>query len=398
MLFQYTGIAPSGSKTKGTVEAESYSEALNQLKEKKILVSSLKQVGAQGQFSLTAKQPGYEDFEYITSELSLLLSNGVRVDKALRILSRAKAGSHTGDVIQKILEKINKGHRLSEAFGQFPDYFDELYVNLIRIGEETATLPEVFNGLSEDMKFKVALTKKIKGAIAYPLVILVVCVLSIVFIFNFVVPNLAVMFEDAQNLPMYTQAILSLSDWFINYQQYLLVALVAAGGVMAYYWRNPKFSAYRSNLMAEFPGLRELFTQTQRIKFCSSVVLMLKAGVKIDVAVAHACNNVKSSALKKEINFALTNLKQGEAISSALSASRLFPDYYLSLLEVGEQSARLDMVFQEINDRSKSDFESSVSKAITLIEPILILVMGGIVGGVVVTMMLSITSVSDVGF
>lgn len=397
MLFNYKGIAQSGAQVNGIIDSQSKTHALSELKNQQILVINLSEAAAGTNLFSKSAKPSYKDFEFITSELSLLLDNGVKIDKALSILARAKVGSPAGIIIETISSQINQGKSLAEAFAEFPDHFDSLYVNLIKIGEETATLPEVFAGLSTNMKFKVALQQKISQALAYPLVILSVCLLAIFFIFNFVVPNMSGMFREQENLPFYTELILTLSDWLIAYQHLLFLAVLAAVAGVYINWHDSKFKTARENLLADLPIIKSLFVQTERIKFCSGVVLMLKAGIKIDNAVALACGNVKSDLLKKEINYSLKQIKQGEPIAQALSSSSLFPDFYLSLIEVGEQSGKLDSVFNEITTRSRTEFELSVSKVISIIEPLLILVMGGIVGSVVVTMMLSITTVNDIG-
>jgi len=397
MLFNYKGIAKSGAQVEGVVEAQSQELAISELKEKSILVIKISPANAQVGFFARSTKPTFKDFEFITSELSLLLSNGVKVDKALNILAKAKVGTSAGVIVDAISSKINKGASLSEAFGDYPEHFDKLYINLIKIGEETATLPEVFSGLATNMKFKVALQQKISQSMAYPIVILSVCLLAIFFIFNFVVPNMSSMFREQENLPIYTSLILAISDWLLAYQ-HLLYLSVAGLAIFTYInWQNAKFKTYRENLLGDLPILNKLFIQTERIKFCSGVVLMLKAGIKIDTAVALACGNVKSSLLKKEIDFSLQQITHGEPIAQALSTSSLFPSFYLSLIEVGEESGKLDSVFNEITTRSRTEFELSVSKVISIIEPVLILVMGGIVGSVVVTMMLSITTVNDIG-
>jgi len=397
MLFNYKGVAESGAQVSGVIDAQSQEQAINELKSKRILVVKISAANAQTSLFSASTKPSFKDFEFITSELSLLLANGVKIDKALSILVKAKVGTSTGVIVDSISTKINKGGSLADAFGEYPEHFDKLYVNLIKIGEETATLPEVFSGLSANMKFKVALQQKVSQSLAYPLVILSVCLMAIFFIFNFVVPNMATMFREQENLPFYTALILAISDWLIAYQHFLY--LFIAGLIFMTYvnWHNKKFKLYRENLLGDLPILKKLFVQTERIKFCSGVVLMLKAGIKIDNAVALACGNVKSNLLKKEIDFSLQQITHGEPIAQSLATSQLFPSFYLSLIEVGEQSGKLDTVFDEITTRSRTEFELSVSKVISIIEPVLILVMGGIVGSVVVTMMLSITTVNDLG-
>ncbi|PCI59280.1 MAG: secretion system protein [Gammaproteobacteria bacterium] len=397
MLFKYKGIAQSGAQVNGIIDSSSKELAISELKQQQVLIISIAEAAPGSSLFTKQSKPTYKDFEFITSELSLLLDNGVKIDKALSILAKAKVGSSAGFVVEAISAKINQGSSLAAAFAEFPDYFDGLYVNLIKIGEETATLPEVFSGLAINMKFKVALQQKIMQALTYPLVILSVCLLAIFFIFNFVVPNMAVMFREQEHLPFYTALILAISDWLVAYQHLLFIGVAIAITALYLNWQNPKFKKSRENLLADLPIIKSLFVQTERIKFCSGVLLMLKAGIKIDNAVALACGNVKSSLLQKEINFSLKEIKQGQPIAKALSSSSLFPDFYLSLIEVGEQSGKLDTVFNEITTRSRTEFDLSVSRLINIIEPLLILVMGGIVGSVVVTMMLSITSVNDIG-
>ncbi len=136
---------------------------------------------------------------------------------------------------------------------------------------------------------------------------------------------------------------------------------------------------------------------SQRIKFCSSIVLMLRSGIKIEQAINLACNNVSNITLAKELRYSLQSIKRGDGIAYSLSSSSLFPDFYLSLIEVGEESASLDSVFDEIVQRSRSEFDAAIARTLTIFEPLLILIMGGIVGSVVITMMLSITTVTGMG-
>lgn len=397
MFYNYKGISESGAQIAGNLEAGSELEAIELLKKKKILVISIGEASETGFSFLKNTKPTYQDFEFITSELSLLLHNGIKIDKALSILARAKAGTSSGAVIEAILGRLNKGDSISAAFSEYPDFFDFLYINLIKIGEETATLPEVFAGLASNMKFKLALRQKISQALIYPAVILTVCLMSIFFIFNFVVPNMSSIFREQDNLPVYTSLILAISDWLVVYQYYLFAGIAAFVVLCSINWQNSSFKQYRENLFINMPVLKGLFIQTERIKLCSSVVLMLKAGIKIDKAVLLACGNVKSDILKKEIDYSLKQIKLGQPIAESLATSSLFPSLYLSLIEVGEQSGKLESVFEEITVRSRNEFEVKIGKIINIIEPLLILIMGGIVGSVVVTMMLSITTVNDVG-
>ena len=148
---------------------------------------------------------------------------------------------------------------------------------------------------------------------------------------------------------------------------------------------------------ASAPGLRDATAVVERIRFASGLGMMLEAGLPVDRALTLATGNIRHGTLRREVALAVDKVKRGEQISAVLRQTRLFPDYYASLLEVGEESGELARVFTEIARRSRDAFAAWTQRVTTLLEPLLILIMGLIVGGVVVIMMLSITSVADVG-
>ena len=186
--FKYVAYDNSGKKIEASIDAENKLQAQNELKDgKKLLVSSITQVkagGAGGISLFRKKQAGGRDLEYLTGEITLLLQSGVKFDRAVDLLAKAKASSPIGDVLSQISAKLKSGVTISVAFGSFKDLFNKLYVNLLKIGEESGALAPVFEGLSRDLRYRNDLRQTIVQATTYPLIILVVCVLSIVFIFN----------------------------------------------------------------------------------------------------------------------------------------------------------------------------------------------------------------------
>jgi general secretion pathway protein F len=300
-------------------------------------------------------------------------------------------------LLNSLSADINSGRQLSEAIGKHPQIFDRLYVNLVALGEAGGRLPEVFRGLAEDLRFQRELRQKIISAATYPAVVAGVCILALLFIFNFVVPNLESLFSDATELPWYTSALLGASEFMQNWQWVVFVVLGAVGTAI---WRirdRPAVVDFRDRFMIESPGLRDAVAMVERIRFSSGLGLMLDAGLPVDRALTLACGNIRHGVLRREISEAVEKVKRGEQLSKVLRQTRLFPDYFASLLEVGEEGGQLAKVFTEIARRSRDSFSAWTLRLTTLLEPMLILLMGLIVGGVVVIMMLSITSVADVG-
>jgi general secretion pathway protein F len=398
--FKFEAFDQSGGRVTGTVEAETETAAAAELRERGLLLKQLAAVGAETDWrtalGLGERRVGLADLEFLTAELSLLLDSGVRIDRAVDILQRAGKGGAVSRLLRAMALDIKQGKQLSEAAASHPDVFDNLYINLVSIGEAGGKLPEVFRGLAGDLRFRRELQQKVVSAAVYPLVVAGVCVVALVFILNFVVPNLESIFADAQDLPWYTALLLSASDFMVRWQWPLLLVLV--GGATAI-WRmraSPGVVEFRDRMLLEIPFLREATAMVERIRYCGGLGLMLDAGIPVDKALSLATGNVRHGVLKREMQAAVEKVKRGEQLSGVLRQTRLFPSYFASLLEVGEEGGELAKVFNEIARRSRDEFSAWALRLTTILEPLLIVIMGVIVGGVVVIMMLSITSVADV--
>ena len=217
ILFTYKAYDHSGAKVDGQIEAIDKASALASLKQQSLLPTEVKAVVENDNsiFNFNNKV-SLSDLEFLTAELSLLLESGVRIDKGIDIIKKTKAKPALAKLLNDISSNLKKGKSLSESFKEHSDIFDPLYCNLIELGETSGNLSEVFAGLAEDLKFRRDLQRKIVSSLAYPLVIFFVCLLSIFFIFNFIIPKMSSMFNDVDALHWYTQLMLSISEWMIN--------------------------------------------------------------------------------------------------------------------------------------------------------------------------------------
>lgn len=399
--FKFEGYDDTGGRLGSVIDADSEAAAFEELRRRGILVSRLSPVGAERDWrsaiGLGEADVGLSELEFLTAELSLLLESGVRIDRAVGILQRASKGGAMSRLLGSLIAELKQGRQLSEALAKHPEVFSSLYINLVALGEAGGRLPAVFRGLADDLRFQRDLRQKVISASTYPIVVAGVCVVAVLFIFNFVVPNLEGLFADAAELPWYTTLLLD-SSAFMREWQWLVFGLLAV--VVLGIWRarrSPFVTDLKDRLLLDVPGLREATAMVERIRFASGLALMLEAGLPVDRALTLATGNIRHGVLRREVVLAVDKVKRGEQISRSLRQTRLFPDYFASLLEVGEESGELARVFAEIARRSRDSFSSWTLRLTTLLEPLLILIMGLIVGGVVVVMMLSITSVTEVG-
>lgn len=399
--FRYVGFDPSGARVAGVVDSERLELARDDLRGRGVLVSELvaERSGPDWRESLglQSDRVRLDDLEFLTAELSLLLDSGVRIDRAIGILQRTGRGGAVGRLLGELSVELKQGRQLSEAAAGRPDVFDPLYVNLIALGEASGRLPEVFRRLAEDLRFRREIRQRVLQAASYPLVVLAVCVLALLFIFNYVVPNLATLFSGATELPWYTAALLGASEFMQRWQWVVAVALAAGAALLWQSRRRPGVQEFTERVAVGSPFLREATTTVERIRFTSGLGMMLEAGLPVDRALQLATGSIRNGQLRREITIAVEKVRRGEQLSGVLRQTRLFPDYFASLLEVGEESGELGRVFTEVARRSRDAFTQWTQRVTTLLEPLLILVMGAIVGGVVIIMMLSITTVADVG-
>ncbi len=397
--FSYKAFDSMGGKCDGLIEADSLSSAQLQLEKEGLLPYELKEQQSSRQGNrFFEERVSLADLEFVTSELSLLLATGIRIDRGLDIIRKTKAKPVLAKLLSDLSQSLKKGSSLSQACRAHPKVFDGLYCNLIELGEASGDLAGTFAGLSQDLKFKRDLRKKIVSAITYPVVIFFVCVLSILFIFNVIIPKMADMFANIEQLPWYTQVMLGTSAWFNQNQSLLFLGLVTAFAGVYFASKNERIIAWWHRIVLQLPICGTAVKTVERIRFNTGLSLMLKAGVPIDKALALATGNIRNQQLHAELEVARKKVKRGNQLTPSLQQSSLYPSFYISLLEVGEESGKLETVFDEIASRSRQDFETWTDRITSLLEPLMILFMGVFVGGVVVVMMLSMISLNDVGF
>lgn len=394
-IFEYKAYDSSGATVNSELTSNTLESAKLSLESEGLFLVSIKQKSTSEPLQLfRSEKLTLDELEFITSELSLLLRSGVKIDKSLHILSKGKTGTASGKLLSELSQSVKRGESLACALSHHPD-FDNLYVNLVKVGEASGELSKVFAGLAQDLIFRKELKSKITQALTYPSVILVVCILAIVFVFNFIVPQMGGLFEGNDNLPSYTLFLLGASQWMQSYQWFLLAGVILSGIGIKVAMQKGLITDQLDETFIKLPVIKSAIHQIERIRFNTSMALMLDAGVQLDKAIELASGTVKNKQLRQGLLSAKAKIKRGISLTEALSASPIYPDFFISLLEVGEESGQLTPVFEEIANRSRNDFGSWTSRVTSLLEPLMILIMGGIVGSVVVVMLMSIMSVND---
>ncbi|HCG6986881.1 type II secretion system F family protein [Vibrio parahaemolyticus] len=392
--YRYKAYDQQGKLVQGTELGKSELDVTVKLKKQSLIpleVTTLAQTKKVGRVTGAV-------IEETTSQLSLLLKSGLKIDKALEVLAENAPNAKIQSILEEVGIGVKQGRELWRCMSEHPTAFPNLYVEMVKIGEASGRLTEVFAKLAENLKFQRELSKKITQAMVYPMFILLVCVVSLVAIFNFVVPSMSGLFESLQEIPVYTQLLLDVSGFVQSYQAHILAALVVAVIAFIKASENPDFRKRVDGFLAAFPLTRNAVLLVERIRYSASMELMLTSGVDLAKSMSMSTASVKSDALQSQLSKAHDDVSQGRSLVESLSGIQLFDPISLSLIRVGEETGQTGLVFGEINSRSRNQFETWMLKLTAMLEPLMIVIMGGIVGSVVIIMLLSIVSVNDVSF
>lgn len=399
MEFDYSAIDKSGSRHQGVISATSKLEAQKKLAKDGLTPISIKEVSEGLSIeSLFGNKVSLDQLEFFTSELSLLLESGVRVDKGIDIIRQSNVHPALTRLLNQIATSLKKGTSLSEAFAQHEELFGPLYVSLIRIGESSGNLAQVLARLSADLKFQKDLRSQIVTALTYPSVIFFVCIMAVYFVLTFIVPKMSGIFTDLEQAPWYTQMIINVSNFFIDYQLFIVGGVVASLIALVYGLKKPEVKEWFYLTGSKIPGVKSIILTSERIRFSQSMAMMLEAGLQLDATLSLSTGTLKHPELIRDARLASKQLKSGKQLSQALAKTRIFSDFFLSIIKVGEETGRLPRVFSEVASRSRQDLEQAIKKFTTLLEPLMLMFMGGFVGGIVITMLMSMVSINDVAF
>lgn len=392
--FKYKAYTHSGELINSEINADDENAALKELKKDHRLIIEIVAINQSRQ----RKRITLSELEQSTNQLATLLKNGLKIDKALTVLAKSNQKSAMGVVWLSVLSDIKQGALFSDALAKKPEAFSTLYVEMVKIGESTGNLPQVFTRLSQNLLFQNALKNKVIQATTYPFFILIVCVLAIWAIFNFVIPSMSSMFDSVSNIPSYTQFLINASNWIQNYQLHVLLIfiLIVTGAVFAF--QKHTLRAKMIQTTVKLPLIKTIVKQSDRIRFATALQLTLESGVSLSSGLQLASETVIDPNLKKQLRNIVVSVSSGGVLSDELAKLKLFDDIGISLISVGEESGTLTSSFTEIAQRARLSFEQWLTRFTAMLEPLLILVMGGVVGSVVITMLLSIVSMNDVSF
>ena len=395
-IFRYR--AKDGTETvDGEVEAHNRSDAIERVIQMgyvpvKIEERTLRSGDTSpGLFTLAFKRVSTKEITIFTQQLASLIKSGVPILKALSILSSQTDNIRLRDVLGRIQSDVKNGKDLSSALSEYPALFPSVYVALVRSGEGSGGLQEALTRIAGYRQKQEELFSNVRSALAYPILMLLVGIGTISFMLIFVMPRLIKIFSTlGQELPGATRALIAISNGFR--QGWYLVALGVIA-VFIIFKRGQRLKAQRmvtSRLELSVPLFGPLIRKSEMARFSRTLELLIKNGIPVLKGIEITIPVLRNEIIKEELHRSHEELKQGNSFGKSLERSRIFSGFMTNLIIVGEESGRLDEALGEIADTYERDIDATLKVLTSLLEPIIILVMGLVVGFIVIAMLLPV--------
>ena len=390
-MYAYRGRS-GGAVVSGEIEANDRPTAVTQLRARGVVATSVQERTAKpvGMKKIGGKVKD-KHLAIYTRQFSTMVDAGLPIAQCLSILSEQSDSKVLRDVTSKIAHEVEGGVTLAESFRKYPKVFNDLFTNMLQVGESGGVLDVVLQRLSVYIEKAAKLKGKVKGAMVYPLTIISVAVLVIIFMMIFVIPTFAKMFEGmGAELPLPTAIVMWLSEFT---QRYILV-MVGVGAAVIYaikrYYNTEQGSSVIDAFLLKVPVIGMLIRKVAVARFTRTLGTLISSGVPILEGLLITARSAGNRVVEKTVMQARTAVTSGRTLSEPLKGSTVFPPMVVHMINVGENTGALDQMLSKIADFYDDEVDTAVSALTALLEPIMIVFLGVVVGGLVVAMYLPI--------
>jgi type IV pilus assembly protein PilC len=390
-VFAYRGRSAAGAVA-GEIEADDRPGAVAALRAKGVVATSVQE--RQAKAAAVKKVGGSvkdKDLAIYTRQFSTMVDAGLPIAQCLSILSEQSDSKALRDVTARIAREVEGGATLAESFRKYPKVFDDLFTNMLQVGESGGVLDVVLQRLSGYIEKAAKLKSKVKGAMVYPVTIIGVACLVIIFMMIFVIPTFAKMFQGlGADLPLPTKIVMWLSDFI---QRYIILMVLAGAGVVygiKRYYGTDQGSKVIDAFLLKIPVVGMLIRKVAVARFTRTLGTLISSGVPILEGLLITARSAGNRVVEREVMGARTAVTSGRTLSEPLRGSTVFPPMVVHMISVGENTGALDQMLSKIADFYDDEVDTAVTALTSLLEPIMIVFLGVVVGGLVVAMYLPI--------
>lgn len=404
-LFEYRGLNQTGKNVRGTVEADNSKAARMRLKKDGIFVMDLKDKSkvekkARGnKASTSGRGIGVADLSTMTRQLATLLKANVPLVDSLGAVADQVENRALSEIVSDLRSMVNEGSTFHRGLAKYPKVFDKIFVSMCEAGEMSGTLDVILIRLAEFTEAQSALNTKVRSAMVYPVVMMVFTTALLGVLSVFVIPKIVTVFESFPEiqLPWYTLAVIDGSEFVVNYWFVLLVAAILGWLLFTFWKATPAGRAQWDAIFLKLPLVGKLARMVAVSRFTRTLATLLTGGVPMLTAMGIVRNVVNNEVLGHAIDLGRDNISEGESIAGPLKKSGQFPPLVIHMISIGEKTGDLENMLIQVSEAYDFQVKSAVDGITSLMEPIMIIVMGCVIAFIVFAIMIPIFELSNIG-
>jgi len=403
-LFVYKAVNSEGVTQEGNKEADNEAAVVTFLQSEGLIPIKISQSGFKSAylFSFQKSQQGLsqKDITLFTKELATLLQAGLPLDRSLVVLMELiDEDSKVHELIQKVLKQVKSGVNLADALQAESDAFSRFYINMLRAGEAGGSVDVVLGQLSEYLEKSKELKDTVSTALIYPSILVTMAVGSVFLLLTFVVPQFTEMFASAgKELPLSTQIVVGTAEWLQRYWWALFIFGSIAFFTIRYELSIGPRKARWDGVILKTPMLGEIIRNMNTTNFTRTLGTLLSNGVPILTALAIVKGTLSNEVLIAAVSQAEDNLKQGKDMSSALIASGQFPKMATQMIKMGEETGKMEAMLERTANTYDKQLKITIERMLAMMEPLLIVTLGLLIAGIIISILSAILSVNDLAF
>lgn len=390
-MFNYTARTLTGELQSGQIDLASHDDVVAHLRKNRMIVVKVQQAPKDIKFDLFGKGISTRDIVIFTRQFATMINSGLPLVQALDILAEQSENKSLKEVTRSVVYDVESGHTLADALRKHPKAFTELYVNMVAAGEAGGILDTILLRLATFMEKNDALVRKVKGAMIYPAVIFSVAGMAIVILLVFVIPVFQDMFSGiGQQLPMPTRIVIGASNVLKGYWWAIGGGLALSFWLIKKYYATPSGKLNLDKLLLNVPVLGDLIRKSAVSRFTRTLGTLIASGVSILDGLEITAKTAGNRVIHDAVMESRASIAGGETIAAPLQKSKVFPPMVISMIAVGEQTGGLDEMLSKIADFYDEEVDAAVEALLSLMEPVMIVVLGVVVGGMIIAMYLPI--------
>ena len=397
-IFQWVGNNDQGKMVEGEIEASNIIAVKLQLKKQGIKPKTIKKKRKPLFFSNNRKKIKSGDIAALSRQISTMINAGIRITQTLEIVGKGNENENIQELIGSVKDDIETGSNFSEALRKHPKHFNSLFCNLVHAGEQSGSLDIMLKKIAEYQEKSESIRSKIKKALSYPISVIVISLLITSGLMLFIVPKFETMFNGlGADLPLPTQIVVDLSDFFQAYW-FILFPSIVFGIWFFFYSRRTftKFAYFCDRLSLRIPVFGNILRKATIARFARTLSITFAAGLPL-VEALRAVSGAAGNRLYVDACLQIAEeVKTGQTIQSALKETKLFPNMVVQMVAIGEEAGSLELMLNKVADFFEQEVDDAVDSLSSLLEPMIMIVIGGLIGGTVMAMYLPIFKLGSV--